>query len=69
MSTLSETKANLEKFLKDNPKAQKYQDEIDDILSRVPDDARLETIQLLLAGKLRELGEVMSCLVAKGPNI
>jgi len=69
MTPLELAKKNLDDFLKDNPKAQKYQTEIDEILAKVPENARLETIQLILAGKLKELGETMCCLVAKGPGL
>lgn len=69
MTPLELAKKNLEDFLKDNPKAQKYQEEINEMLAKVPENSRLDTIQLMLAGRLKELGEMMCCLVAKGPGI
>ncbi len=69
MSTLSEAKAKLDEFLKDNPKAQEYQKEIDEILAKVPAESRLEAIQMLMAGKLSQLTDAMSALAALGPDI
>ncbi len=69
ITPLELAKRNLADYLINNPKARKYQDEIDEMLSKVPEKARLETIQLVLAGKLKELGEALCCLLAKKPVV
>lgn len=42
-------------FLKENPHLQKYQDEINRILSKTPQDNKLEVLSIILSNKLLEL--------------
>ena len=43
-------------YLKENPRLEKFQKEIDSILDKTTDpQARLEAVTLLLAGKMNEL--------------
>lgn len=48
-----------DKFLKDHPHLEPFQEEINQILDKTPEAEKAEVMLLLLAGKLKELQDKM----------
>lgn len=62
MSTLSDAFEALDRYLKEHPHLQAYQDEIDDILDRTPGDKRQEVLGIMMCGKLGQLNGKLQAL-------
>jgi len=52
-----------DKYLEDNPRLKAYQEEIDSILSKVPEEQRLEVLHMLALGKMMDLQNAMGDLL------
>ena len=57
MNKLQEAEAARDKYISEHPHLATYQQEIDELLSKVKPHERLEVLALVMAGKLTELKE------------
>lgn len=64
MTDLEKALKKREEFLRDNPKAQEYQKEIDNMLSRTRQQDRLQVLFMLMHEKQERLMESMSMLTS-----
>jgi hypothetical protein len=62
MKTLDELKAARDQYLEDHPNLKAYQEEIDDLLDRVPAEHRAEVLSMLMHERLKALGSALEKL-------
>ena len=55
MKTLEELIAERDKLLEENPHLKPFQDKIDEIMGKTPDDMKLEVLNIMMVCKLKKL--------------